>query len=106
VAAAEGAGLVAIAAHAGNRAIYSDCRQELLDAFEGMELLALGSPMRVYTPFVGMTKAAVVRLGSRLGLSFEDTWTCYKGEDVPCGRCGACTEQREAFALAGLPDPA
>lgn len=106
VAAAEGAGLVAIAAHAGDRAIYSDCRQEFLDAFEGMELLALGQPIRLYAPFLDMDKAGIVSLGRRLSVPFKDTWTCYKGEDDSCGRCGACTERRNAFALAGVLDPA
>lgn len=105
VAGVDGADLVAIAAHAGDRAIYPDCRQEFLEAFEAAELLALDRPIKVYAPFAGMTKAEVVRLGSRLGVPFEETWTCYEGAAVPCGGCGACTERKQAFHLAGASDP-
>ena len=50
-------------------------------------------------------KADLVRLGAELGLPFEKTWSCYKGLDLHCGRCGTCFERREAFYLAGVPDP-
>jgi 7-cyano-7-deazaguanine synthase len=46
-----------------------------------------------------------VRTGNRLGVPFAATWSCYKGGSVHCGTCGTCTERREAFQLAGVPDP-
>jgi 7-cyano-7-deazaguanine synthase len=57
------------------------------------------------TPFLRRSKADIVREGARLGLPFEETWSCYKGGDRHCGRCGTCVERREAFHLAGVDDP-
>ena len=52
-----------------------------------------------------MTKADIVRLGADLGVDFSLTWSCYKGGEKHCGKCGTCMERREAFELAGVPDP-
>jgi 7-cyano-7-deazaguanine synthase len=46
-----------------------------------------------------------VKIGINLGVDYSLTWTCYKGEARPCGKCGACVERREAFAEAGAMDP-
>jgi 7-cyano-7-deazaguanine synthase len=54
---------------------------------------------------VGLTKSAIVRRGAELGVDFGRTWSCYKGGEVHCGTCGTCVERREAFHLAGVPDP-
>jgi 7-cyano-7-deazaguanine synthase len=66
VAASEGASMVAVAAHAGDRAIYPDCRREFLAAFEETEALALGRSIRLFAPFLDMAKAGIIRLGRRL----------------------------------------
>jgi 7-cyano-7-deazaguanine synthase len=87
----------------GDRAIYPDCRQGFLKAFEATEALALGQPIRLYAPFLDTDKAGIIGLGRCLGVPLVDTWTCYEGGDDSCGGCGACTERREAFALAGVP---
>jgi 7-cyano-7-deazaguanine synthase len=51
-----------------------------------------------------MTKADIARRGKELGIDYSETWSCYKGEDVHCGRCGTCVERREALAEAGIED--
>jgi len=56
-------------------------------------------------PFVAMDKAAIVGRGAELGVDFSHTWSCYKGGEVHCGTCGTCVERREAFLIAGIPDP-
>ena len=61
--------------------------------------------VRLHTPFVHRTKADIVREGARANTPFEETWSCYKGGEVHCGRCGTCVERREAFHLAGVEDP-
>lgn len=98
------AGLV-IAAHGGDHAIYPDCREDFMRAMG--EAMALGTyaGIRLVRPFITMNKAQIAAEGSRLGVDFARTWSCYKGGAVHCGRCGTCVERREAFALAGLPDP-
>ena len=98
---------VATAVHGGDHFIYPDCRPGFIKAFSAMqdEALAGVSNIELYTPFVEKTKADIVAEGSKLGVSFQDTWSCYKGGQNHCGRCGTCVERREAFHIAGIPDP-
>jgi 7-cyano-7-deazaguanine synthase len=63
------------------------------------------SQVELYRPFVDWTKADIVRRGAELGVPFGQTWSCYKGGNKHCGRCGTCIERREAFDLAGVEDP-
>ncbi len=96
---------VSYAAHSGDHAIYPDCRKEFADAMHTVMGLADWHPVKLHRPFVGMTKADIARRGHDLGVPFEKTWSCYKGLDLHCGRCGTCVERREAFEIAGLQDP-
>lgn len=107
IAAAERADAVAAAVHGGDHFIYPDCRPAFTAAFEAMQRQALDGMARIAlrTPFLQMTKADIVRIGARLGVPFEDTWSCYRGGARHCGRCGTCVERREAFHLAGVADP-
>ena len=107
VAAAKGADAVAAAVHGGDHFIYPDCRPEFIDAFQAMQDKALDGYAQValYTPFVHLPKSAIVTEGARHGTPFADTWSCYKGGDLHCGRCGTCVERREAFDIAGVADP-
>jgi 7-cyano-7-deazaguanine synthase len=56
-------------------------------------------------PFVSMDKTAIVRRGVELKVDYARTWSCYKGRLLHCGTCGTCIERREAFLMAGVPDP-
>ena len=107
IAAAKGADAVAAAVHGGDHFIYPDCRPEFIDAFEAMQKHALEgyADIRLYTPFVHVPKSAIVTEGAAHGTPFADTWSCYKGGEKHCGRCGTCVERQEAFALAGAVDP-
>ncbi len=96
---------VAYAAHAGDHTIYPDCRPEFADAMDRAAALCDWHPVRLLRPFIARTKADIVRLGAALGVPFEQTWSCYRGGEYHCGRCGTCVERREAFALAGVGDP-
>lgn len=86
---------VSFAAHAGDYEIYPDCRPEFVKAMSEAMQFACG--VSLYTPFIHMQKRSVVALGRSLGVNFNDTWTCYEGNDVPCGECGACVERIEAM---------
>ncbi len=107
VASAQGANSVAAAVHGGDHFIYPDCRPGFIRAFETMQNHALEgyAEIGLYTPFLEKTKAQIVTEGARLGVDFKNTWSCYKGGETHCGRCGTCVERREAFHLAGVEDP-
>lgn len=107
VAAANGDEAVATAVHGGDHFIYPDCRPAFTRAFNEMQKHALDgyANVQLYAPFVERTKADIVREGARHGTPFVETWSCYKGGQHHCGRCGTCVERREAFHLAGIEDP-
>ena len=106
-----GARFVATAVHGGDHFIYPDCRPPFIDAIsEAMrtgagELFVEGGFMGVYAPYVNRDKTAIAEDGDKLGVPWLDTWSCYKGGDIHCGRCGTCVERREAFMLAEVDDP-
>jgi 7-cyano-7-deazaguanine synthase len=97
-------GLV-IAAHGGDHAIYPDCREEFMRAMGDAMRLGTYAEVKLLRPFIAMTKAEIAAAGAKLGVDFGRTWSCYKGGDVHCGKCGTCVERREAFELAGISDP-
>lgn len=97
-------GLV-IAAHAGDHAIYPDCRETFMQAMSAALRSGTYVEVDLLRPFIAMNKAQIARRGHELGVDFAQTWSCYKGRDIHCGTCGTCVERREAFQLAGLPDP-
>ena len=63
------------------------------------------SSIELYAPFLNYSKKDIVREGQKLNVPFEETWSCYKGTDLHCGRCGTCVERQEAFYLAQVDDP-
>ncbi len=98
------AGLV-IAAHGGDHAIYPDCREDFMRAMGDAMRLGTYAQVELLRPFIALNKGQIAAEGTRLGVDFTRTWSCYKGGAVHCGKCGTCVERREAFLLAGLPDP-
>ncbi|WP_170764534.1 7-cyano-7-deazaguanine synthase QueC [Ruegeria lacuscaerulensis] len=106
-AAARGADAVATAVHGGDHFIYPDCRPAFTEAFEAMQKQALDgyADVSLFTPFVHRSKADIVTEGTRCDTPLAQTWSCYKGGEHHCGRCGTCVERREAFHLAGVQDP-
>lgn len=96
---------VAYGAHSGDHAIYPDCRPEFADALDQAAQLCDWRGIKLLRPFVDLDKGDIARRGAELNVPFAMTWTCYKGNEKHCGKCGACTERREAFAKHGLDDP-
>ena len=95
----------AYAAHAGDHAIYPDCRPEFVEALRQASLLCDYNSVDLWTPFLDKTKADICRIGQSLKVPYEETWSCYKGKDIHCGTCGTCHERRSAFIEAGILDP-
>lgn len=95
---------VMMANHSGDHTIYPDCRPEFVSAmseaiktgtFPGIEILA---------PYTGITKGDIARRGKEMGLDYTETWSCYKGGEKHCGKCGTCRERIEALKEAGIED--
>ncbi|MEV6984032.1 7-cyano-7-deazaguanine synthase QueC [Sphaerisporangium sp. NPDC051017] len=109
VAVASKADVVAFGAHAGDHAIYPDCRPAFLEQLAATIRVGnegfLAEDFQLLAPFLTVTKADIVAAGAELGVPFELTWSCYKGGDLHCGTCGTCWERREAFQMAGVADP-
>jgi 7-cyano-7-deazaguanine synthase len=100
-----GARGLAVAAHAGDHAIYPDCREPFMRAMGDAIRLGTYAGVELLRPFIHLNKAQIAQRGRTLGVDFAATWSCYKGGDIHCGTCGTCVERREAFALAAIDDP-
>lgn len=94
-----------IANHFGDHAIYPDCRASFIRPMH--EAIAAGTSLgvEVCAPYTDISKGEIARHGKALGLNYAETWSCYEGGSVQCGRCGTCLERREAMAEAGIEDP-
>ncbi len=99
------AGTVLYAAHAGDHAVYPDCRPAFLRAISEAGRAGTYLGVEIKDPFIDLHKKDIVLLGNELEVPFGITYSCYKGGEIHCGRCGTCVERKEAFRLAGIPDP-
>lgn len=104
---AESRGLkhVMIANHGGDHAIYPDCRRGFVDAISRAMQEGTYDGVTIIAPYTDITKADIAARGARLGVDYSKTYSCYKGGETHCGRCGTCVERKEAFQLAGVNDP-
>jgi 7-cyano-7-deazaguanine synthase len=91
---------------------YPDCRPEFIAAFGELARLATkagveGRPCRIETPLIGLTKAEIIREGTRLGVDYAETVSCYQADATgrACGRCDSCRLRRAGFEAARVPDP-
>lgn len=96
---------ILMANHSGDHAIYPDCRPEFVDSMAGAVREGTYNRVELFTPYTNWTKADIARRGKQLGIDYSKTWSCYKGEDKHCGKCGTCTERKQALREAGIPDP-
>lgn len=104
IAESNGLKYIMMANHGGDHAIYPDCRSEFVDAFDKAVQTGTYIGVRLLTPYTKWTKTVIARRGAELGIDYSETWSCYKGGEVHCGKCGTCTERREALREAGIPD--
>ena len=93
-----------LANHAGDHAIYPDCREGFVKAMSMATQEGTYDHISIYAPYTNLTKGDIARHGKALGLNYAETWSCYKGGEVHCGKCGTCVERREALAEAGIED--
>lgn len=107
---AAGAERVFIGANVLDSSGYPDCRPAYYRAFQraaglGTKAGVEGRGIRIETPLIRKTKRQIIRLGSRLGVPYRLTWSCYLGGRRPCGRCDSCLLRARGFREAGLRDP-
>ena len=95
---------IMLANHAGDHTIYPDCRPEFVEAMSQATKAGTWNGVELLTPYTHITKADIVRRGMKLGINYDETWSCYKGEEKPCGVCGTCREREEALREAGYYD--
>ena len=95
---------VFIANHGGDHTIYPDCRPEFINAIDAAATAGTYNNVKVVAPYTKITKSDIARIGKKLGIDSTETWSCYKGGEVHCGKCGTCVERKEALAEAGIED--
>ncbi|WP_297233260.1 7-cyano-7-deazaguanine synthase QueC [Prevotella sp.] len=95
---------VMIANHGGDHAIYPDCRPEFISAMSNATEAGSYNGVTVLAPYTNITKGDIARRGKELGIDYNETWSCYKGGEKHCGKCGTCVERKEALHYAGIED--
>lgn len=101
---AESRGLtkVMLANHGGDHAIYPDCRPGFVDAMSEAIKQGTYEGITIDAPYTNITKSDIARIGKRLGMDYSLTYSCYKGGEKHCGKCGTCVERMEALRDAGI----
>jgi 7-cyano-7-deazaguanine synthase len=89
---------------------YPDCRADYIDAMRSVFQLGTkqgreGEPIEIITPLIDLKKTEIIQMGNRLGVPWRETWSCYSGDQVPCGTCDSCLLRIAAFEELGLVDP-
>lgn len=95
---------VMMANHSGDHIIYPDCRPEFVNAMSKAAETGTFVGVKLLVPYTNISKADIARHGKKLGIDYSETWSCYKGGDKHCGKCGTCRERREALREAGIKD--
>ncbi len=88
---------VIIANHAGDHAIYPDCRPHFMDLMSGAALHGTYENIRIQRPYESLTKREIALNGQKMDVDFTSTWSCYEGGEIHCGKCGTCVERKEAL---------
>jgi len=104
---AESRGLdtVLIANHCGDHAIYPDCRGAFINAMSAAMSNGTYAKVKINAPYTDISKTDIARIGKMIGVDYAKTYSCYKGGEKHCGKCGTCVERKEALHDAGIDDP-
>ena len=100
----EGLQYIMLANHAGDHSIYPDCRPAFAEAMDNAVQAGTYNGVRLLTASTLLTKTDIARKGKQLGIDYSETWSCYRGGEHHCGKCGTCRERREALQLADIED--
>ena len=107
VALSKGCSVIYYGAHAddSNGNAYPDCSEIFNNAINTAIYEGSGHQLEVIAPFIGLSKAEVIKIGLDLNAPFNLTWSCYGGNEIPCGKCGTCIDRIKAFEVNGICDP-
>lgn len=95
---------VMLANHFGDHSIYPDCRKSFVDAMSLAMTEGTYCGVEIFAPYTGISKTDIARHGKSLGIDYSTTYSCYKGGEKHCGKCGTCCERIEALRAAGIED--
>ena len=103
---AESRGLskVMMANHFGDHEVYPDCRKSFVEHMSNAIAAGTYAGITIDAPYTEISKADIARRGKELGIDYSETWSCYKGEEIHCGKCATCIERKAALAEAGIND--
>ena len=104
IAESNGLQYVMMANHGGDHTIYPDCTPQFVEAFDAAAKAGTYVKVGLRSPYTNITKGDIARRGKALGIDYSETWSCYKGGEHHCGKCGTCVERKEALAEAGIAD--
>lgn len=96
---------IMLANHSGDHAIYPDCRPGFIASMRDAVSQGTYNGVVLDAPYTAISKADIVRRGAAIGVDFSLTYSCYRGRERHCGKCGTCVERKEAFRIAGITDP-
>ncbi len=99
-----GLSFVMMANHSGDHAIYPDCRPSFVSAMSDAISAGTYEGLKILAPYTNITKTDIAIRGKELGIDYGKTWSCYKGGEKHCGKCGTCIERKEALQAAGIED--
>lgn len=86
-----------IANHSGDHSIYPDCRPEFIDSMSKAVANGTYNNVEILAPYTNISKRDLALKGQALGVDYSHTYSCYKGGDKHCGKCGTCVERKEAL---------
>jgi 7-cyano-7-deazaguanine synthase len=84
---------------------YPDCTPQYLKSMQQV-MKALNNGIEICAPIEKYSKAQIIKLGTKLKVPYEKTWSCYNGKNKPCGKCDSCKLRAKGFKEAGINDPA
>lgn len=96
---------IALAVHSGDHDLYPDCRPVFIESLRSFLMWSTGKELKVLAPFINADKVTIVARGESIGVSFQNTWSCYRGGELHCGVCSTCMERKQAFKNAWVVDP-
>lgn len=100
-----GAAKIFYGAQGSDEPFYPDCRKEFYKHFERTARSGTETKISIEAPFSNLSKSEMIKLGARLGVPFNLTWSCYLDGEKHCGKCESCINRKKAFEAAKIPDP-